>query len=104
MENIKTIESAVRGVLEVNLAARDSDNVLYFCLIDEVAFERGFRRGFTAFDVFIRGKELGLPNYETVRRTRQKLQEKNPELRGSERATERREDRERVFHGYACNG
>ena len=41
MENIKTIESAVRGVLEVNLAARDSDNVLYFCLIDEVAFERG---------------------------------------------------------------
>lgn len=102
MENIKNIEKKVRGILEVNNAARDSDNVLYWTILDGLSTERGTI--WSAYDVFMNGKALGLPNYETVRRARQKLQEKNPELRGSKRAIERREDRERVFHGYGCNG
>lgn len=102
MESIKNVEKMVRSILEIDVDSRNSDNVLYWNILDCLTPQRG--TNWTAYDVFINGKELGLPNYETVRRARQKLQEKNPELRGSRRVQERRSDRERVFHGYACNG
>lgn len=102
MESIKNVEKMVRSILEIDVDSRNSDNVLYWNILDCLTPQRGTI--WTAYDVFINGKELGLPNYETVRRARQKLQEKNPELRGSRRVQERRSDRERVFHGYACNG
>ncbi len=33
-------------------------------------------------DVLWKAKELGLPSFETIRRTRQKIQRDNPNLRG----------------------
>lgn len=46
-------------------------------------------------------RELNLPDFGTVGRARRKLQEKFPELRGSERVRQERAKREIAFEGFA---
>ena len=46
-------------------------------------------------------KELGLPCYESVRRTRQKLQAAYPELCGSDEVEAQRVINEGIVHDYA---
>ena len=46
-------------------------------------------------------KYLGLPSYESVSRTRRKLQAKYPELAGSRPAQKRRATGEKAYRKYA---
>lgn len=46
-------------------------------------------------------RELKIPDFGTVGRARRKLQEKYPELRGSERVRKGRAKREVAFKGFA---
>ena len=48
-------------------------------------------------------KEYGLPGFETVRRSRQKVQADNPELAGSEAVRRKRAKKETVYREFATS-
>ena len=98
MDDLKTVSDLVREILESSREARNSDNQLY-CLVclalhPEIAFIP-----FTQF--FLHQSELGVPGFETVRRTRQKLQATFPELRPEQRIETARAHNENVVREWA---
>ena len=48
-------------------------------------------------------KEYGLPGFETVRRSRQKVQADNPELEGTESTRRKRAKQEAVYREFATS-
>lgn len=98
MKRLYDIQKETEALLEAFPDTRDSDDVLYYRFIHSINPQ------VTTHDVFMNRERYGLPPYESVRRTRQKLQEKRPELRGSRRVRELRKEREGEFLEYAING
>ena len=82
MDNLKTIEGKVKSILQKNEDARNDDMVLYLVLCNLYLKDAGTM---PLAEIMTRHKELGLPSFESVGRTRRKLQEKCPELLGSVR-------------------
>ena len=83
MRNLKTIEKKVRAVLEKNEDARNDDMVLYLA------------------EIITQHKYLGLPSFESVSRTRRKLQARYPELAGSRPVQKMRATGEKAYRRYA---
>lgn len=98
---INKVEKMVKGILEEIPATRDSDDILYYYIIIE--HNKALAMNGTPYDIFVNGREFGLPSYETVGRTRRKLQEKYEDLRGSKWATRIRRKREEEFIAYALD-
>ena len=98
MKRLYEICKETEALLEAHPDARDSDDVLYFLFI------KGIKPDLTTYDVFMDREKYGLPPYESVRRTRQKLQERRPELRGSKRVQQLRKEREEDFLEFIHNG
>lgn len=76
----KGTNKLVEKILLENPLARDSDMYLYIKVVERLnpdASEMGLK------DVLLNLNGLGLPCFETVRRTRQKLQSKNADLQAS---------------------
>ena len=102
MEKLGKITDDVKEILEKDAAARDSDNVLMYKYLGiignriNVDFDRV---SVTSF--FKNVGKNGIPSLETVGRCRRKLQEKHPELRGSEYVERKRREREDDFRSYA---
>ena len=82
MDSLKTIEGKVRAVLQENEDARNDDMVLYLALCNLYLKDAG---AMPLAQILLNHKGLGLPSFESVGRTRRKLQEKYPELLGSVR-------------------
>ena len=105
---MKTIRGTANLVWEVLLhspAARNSDNVLYSIVCEKRLQEKGLTIDKISFkEGLLAQKEYNLPNFETVRRTRQKLQAQFPELTGAKNVMEARAKREKVFREYAREG
>jgi len=91
MDSLKTIEGKVRAVLQENEDARNDDMVLYLALYNLYLKDAG------AMPL----AQLGLPSFESVGRTRRKLQEKCPELLGSVRMQKIRAKGEKAYRRYA---
>lgn len=51
-------------------------------------------------EIMTQHKYLGLPSFESVSRTRRKLQEKHPELSGNARMQRLRETGEKAYRKY----
>ena len=81
LNQMKTIKDKVRALLERFPEVRDSDSHLvatfYYYEIGETAI-----KVMTGYDVLKELASGNLTNAESIRRVRQKLQEKHPELRG----------------------
>ena len=82
-QNLKDVKSKVEHLLVSNPSTRDSDNLLaatyYF-------YEEGGKESLqkkTAYDFLKKMSSGELTSFESIRRTRQKLQEQNPSLRGN---------------------
>lgn len=99
MSRIKKIENIVLGVLERYPESRDSDETLYYEIIKD--HEHTMHYGFSVYELLMERKKWGIPSYETVGRTRRKLQEEHEELRGSKWATRYRREEEERFIAYA---
>ena len=81
MNDIKNTADLVKQVLMMNQKARNSDNYLYYVICKAKLAERGIDIDRISFrDGLLQRNEFGLPNFETVRRTRQKVQQCFPEL------------------------
>jgi hypothetical protein len=102
MNEIKSVAKSVKNILTTHPNTRNSDSYLYYVIckqrldaiginIDKISLSQSllYRKGYN------------LPPFETVRRTRQKLQEHHPELRGTDEVEEARTYLEEEYRDYA---
>lgn len=98
MTKLKTTQEKVKSVLVSHTEARDDDMKLYlyvcnYCMptVGAMPFEA----------VMTQYRSLGIPCFESVRRTRQKLQAQYPELSGTAGIKKLRAAQEQVYRQYA---
>lgn len=105
MNEIRRTAQLVESALIDQPHTRNSDDVLYHEICKNILESQGKSiNGCTLTMALMCRKTLGLPKYETVRRARQKLQAKHPELASSERVATKRDVREKMFRDYAKEG
>ncbi len=95
---LKTTTYLVKDILTHYPDTRNSDDLLY-AKVCECAKPETMNLPFVV--VLLKRKELGIPAFESVRRTRQKVQAENPELSGNTTVEGYRKENERVFREYA---
>lgn len=98
MNNLKQISTLVKQILIEDETARNSDMFLYLKVCEKLnpsVLEKPFWLVISSLKTF------KLPNFETVRRTRQKLQADFPELASAERIKEKRTEKEQEFRDFA---
>ena len=98
MKNLKTLESKVKAILQKNEDARNDDMTLYLIVCNTYMKDVG---AIPFAEVLEQYKYLGLPSFESVRRTRRKLQAKYPELVGNARVRRLRAEGEKAYRKYA---
>lgn len=102
MESIKSTAELVKVALETNEKTRNSDTYLYYVICKGLLKAKGVDIDNISFqDGLLHRKEYNLPAFETVRRTRQKMQRNNPELAGTEEIEVMRTIKEEQFRDYA---
>lgn len=100
MSKCAKVEPIVKKVLEEKPYTREDDFALVYEVfkeflpnLDELSFQ----------DVMFNHKEYGLPYFESVRRTRPKLQNKYPELLPSKEVQEARKLEESDYRSYTLS-
>lgn len=97
-KELKNTTQLVKQILIENELARKSDDYLYYkvCkMINPQAVNVPFK------NAIVHRKYYGFPAFESVRRTRQKIQAAYPELCACEDVEMQRTLNEEVFRGYA---
>ena len=95
LENMKTLTEKVMWELENRPETQDCDRVL-LCKLHKDFY--GIRNTDTYFDVMMR---RDLPNPESVRRSRQKIQEECEWLRGKKKTQDKRYEAQEVFIDFS---
>ena len=85
----------VKAILTKYPKTRDDDMLMYSVYLFQYG---GVGADEKFFDVMPKARERGLPSYESVTRSRRKVQEQEPELRGK-RYKERQKEEE-AYHEY----
>lgn len=81
MDNLRTTTDLVKDILEKVPETRNSDNVLYYYVLSEIGKRNNIDiEKITISRFFLNLKKYGFPQFESVRRTRQKIQSCHPEL------------------------
>ena len=100
MSKCAKVQPIVKKVLEENFDTRSDDFMLIYEVykvfldnIDNVGFK----------DIMLNHKEYNLPYFESIRRTRQKLQSKFPELLPPESVQQGRKLEEADYKSYALS-
>lgn len=98
MKNIRQTSEVVKQVLTDQPETRNSDDLLYVAVcakFNGLAVNLPFHR------VMLNRKELNIPPFESVRRSRQKIQAEYPELAGQENISAYRRQNEAAVRKYA---
>ena len=102
MHELKTITDIVKEVLRSHEKARNCDDYLYYLVCSLVGKQNGFDVDNMQLSHFLLyRREYNLPAFETVRRTRQKIQQHHPELCGCDVVEGYRTVNEEKFRSYA---
>ena len=102
LNNTKVI---VETILETDYKARCSDSYLYLRVIRVLAIGTGIDLNKISVPYFLENMQnMNFPAFETVRRTRQKLQAENPALSANDFTTEKRAENEAVYSAFAKEG
>lgn len=102
MDNLKTTTKIVKNILENDKQARNSDSYLYLKVLEQTANQKGIMlHRITVPSFLMYGSEMGFVGFETVRRTRQKVQQHYPELAACEAVAEYRMENEAAVREYA---
>ena len=97
-EELHRTSDLVMELLKTHTEARNSDDYLYFLVceqINPIASHLPFRK------VILNRKQYQYPPFESVRRSRQKIQAEHPELSASGNVEAQRMLNEEVFRDYA---
>lgn len=101
-DDLYSIAQIVRKVLEQDERARNNDSFLYLRVIGIVGEIKGVDVYHMPVAQFLLNiKEMGMPQFESVRRTRQKIQHDDLELAAYKTVGEHRQAKEREFREYA---
>ena len=99
---IKNTSSLVLEILKQSPKARNSDNYLYYAVIATIGKRNGIDiEKMSLPHYLLHLKEYGFPAFETVRRTRQKIQASFPELSACADVEAERMVNEEAFRSYA---
>lgn len=104
MNDLNNISLMVKSLLETKPETRNSDEVLYLELIKVYGFNQG--RDLTSMSLshfFTNRKIYGVPKFESVRRTRQKIQATYPELRSDKAVEKARAELEKEYKAFALS-
>lgn len=96
-KELKRTNKLVSRILEENPHTRNSDSQLYLAVIEDIS------PGISALsiaDILLNLDAFNLPCFETVRRTRQKLQAEREDLRANPKVQDYRTAREEAFSEY----
>ena len=101
-KELMTTKDLVKSILEKDEAARNSDNFLYLRVLGVIAEERNIDiYSLPVSKFFMNLSEWGFPPFETVRRTRQFIQSKFPELSANSAVQVFRAENETVFEDFS---
>lgn len=101
-DELKTTTSVVKRILETDEQSRNSDSFLYFKVLEHYGNKQGIDIHSMSVPHFLLNMaHLGVPPFESVRRTRQKVQAAYPWLASSKRVAEFRSANEQVYRAYA---
>ncbi len=98
MKDLKSIKALVKSILELDERARNSDSYLYFRILERID------KAILTVPVheFLLSMGLnGIPPFESVRRTRQKIQAECPWLSACDKVKEFRADNENIYRDFA---
>ena len=101
MRNLKTIEGKVRAVMQKDEEARNDDMLLYLKVCNGCLKDTGAMPFAEVMAQYKYLEYLGLPSFESVGRTRRKLQAQYPELMGNARVRRLRAAGEKAYRKYA---
>lgn len=102
MCNILRTSELVKDILEKDKQSRNSDSFLYLKVLSVIGERKGIDINSMSITTFLLHlHEYGFPAFETVRRTRQKLQATYPELAACERVEGFRAGLENEFREFA---
>lgn len=102
MDELKTTSALVKSILEQDSRCRNSDSFLYLKVLSAVAKQKGIDLEKMTVPFFLLNFHgAAFPGFETVKRTRQKIQEHHPELRPCEAVEGFRTENEEAFREYA---
>lgn len=105
MNELKNITKLVKLVLDQDEKARNSDSYLYFRILKILGERKGIDVNNTPVTLFLLNMtKWGFPPFESVRRTRQKIQAECPELAGNDKVMSMRAEREQEFREFARGG
>lgn len=100
---LKTTTELVKELLQRFPDTRNSDNILYYRVLQHIGKEHGVDlEQMPVLRFFVQFKDLKVfPAFETVRRTRQKTQQAYPELAACDTVEGHRIENERAYRDYA---
>ncbi len=92
----------VQQLLIEDEQTRNSDNYLYYRVLDRIGRNKGINvDSMKVSELLLNMGECGFPCFETVRRTRQKIQQHNPELAGCSEVEAFRTVKEEEYRAFA---
>ena len=102
MKDLKSTKALVQAILERDQRARNSDYYLYFVVIKTIAEKHKINlKEIPVTDFLLNLHNSPFPPFESVRRSRQKVQEKFPHLAASAEVEEFRGENEEAFREFA---
>lgn len=102
---LKNTTALVKAILEEDQKARNSDSHLYLKVIEHIADQKGYDIWNFKVPYFLEYMTVyGFPPFESVRRSRQKLQAEYPELSANRKVAEQRAENEEAFRQFAREG
>lgn len=103
-ENLQQLKVIVQEILKTDEQSRNSDSLLYLRVLERVSKDaegNDMPLSMTVAYFLAHMKEHGFPPFESVRRTRQKLQAKCPELKACEKVQAMRQENEKEYKDFA---
>lgn len=100
-KELQTVTTLVKVLLTNYPQARNSDSFLYLKVLESQAYDKNINLNSLSVVYFLtHSAKLGFAPFETVRRTRQQLQRKFPELAACDAVEEGRAENEKYFREY----
>lgn len=102
MKDLKSTKALVQSILEKNPQTRNSDSYLYLWVIITIANEYGIELSkITVMNFLLELPTSVFPPFESVRRSRQKVQKECPWLSACEEVNVLREENEEAYREFA---
>ena len=102
MKELKTIKALVKAILEKSENARNNDNYLYLIVCKSIALANKCDLSKISVEQFLMGLSGSyFPPFESVRRSRQKVQQECPHLAPCKAVAELRAENEEAYREFA---